>query len=112
MDKFDYTLKDIENTIGLVPCFMKALSADVIIREWPLFKKYFLGESHTPAKYWELKGLSIVENTICPNCALFDLELELQRASDFGQRGIYIISCVTARWNAMIKERLLGSAHC
>ena len=49
MGKYEDTLKEIETTIGLVPCFMKALKEDVLIQEWPLFRKYVLGESKIPA---------------------------------------------------------------
>ncbi len=51
MGDYQDILKDIETTIGLVPGFMKALADDVLIKEWPLFKKYVLGESKIPAKY-------------------------------------------------------------
>ena len=43
MGKYEDTLKDIETTIGSVPGFMTALADDVLIQEWPLFKKYVLG---------------------------------------------------------------------
>ncbi len=66
MGKYEDTLKEIETTIGIVPGFMKALANDVLIQEWPLFKKYVLGESTIPAKYREMIGLAIAANTRCP----------------------------------------------
>lgn len=44
MSKYDGTLKDIENTMGIIPGFMKALPEDVLIHDWPLWKKYSLGK--------------------------------------------------------------------
>jgi hypothetical protein len=40
MEKYEDTIKDIEKTLGIVPGFMKGLPKDVLIQEWPLFKKY------------------------------------------------------------------------
>jgi hypothetical protein len=42
MGNYEDILKDIETSIGLVPGFMKALAEDVLLKEWPLFKKYVL----------------------------------------------------------------------
>jgi hypothetical protein len=43
MGDYENTLKDIEETFGIVPGFMKALPQDVLVHDWPLWKKYTLG---------------------------------------------------------------------
>lgn len=45
MGEYEDTLKDIEKTLGAVPRFMKALPKDILIHDYPLWKKYSLGES-------------------------------------------------------------------
>jgi hypothetical protein len=56
MGEYEDTLKDIQKSFGIVPGFMKGLPQDVLIHDWPLMKKYTLGESKIPAKYRELMG--------------------------------------------------------
>lgn len=48
MGEYEDTLTDIQKSLGIVPGFMKALPNDVLIHDWPLFKKYSLGESKIP----------------------------------------------------------------
>ena len=103
MRKYEDTLKEIETTIGLVPGFMKALAEDVLIKEWPLFKKYVLGESKIPAKYREMIGLAIAANTRCPYCTLFHTgTAKLHGASDDEIQEIYFLSSFTTRWSTML----------
>ena len=40
MGEYEDTLKDIEKTFGFVPGFMKPVSKDVLVKQWPLLKKY------------------------------------------------------------------------
>jgi AhpD family alkylhydroperoxidase len=103
MGEYEDTLKDIETTIGLVPGFMKALADDVLVKEWPLFKKYVLGESKIPAKYREMIGLVIASNTRCPYCTLFHTAAaKLHGASDDELQEIYFLSSFTGRWSTML----------
>jgi AhpD family alkylhydroperoxidase len=103
MGKYEDTLKEIETTIGLVPGFMKALANDVLIQEWPLFKKYVLGESTIPAKYREMIGLAIAATTRCPYCTLFHTgTAKLHGASDDELQEIYFLSSFTGRWSSML----------
>jgi len=44
MADYEDTLRDIQGTLGLVPGFMKALPKDVLVNDWPMFKKYTIGE--------------------------------------------------------------------
>ena len=59
MGEYEDALKDIEKSFGFVPGFLKGLPQDVLIHDWPLMKKYTLGESKIPAKYRELMGLAV-----------------------------------------------------
>jgi len=103
MGKYEDTLKDIETTLGLVPGFMKALAEDVLIQEWPLMKKYVLGESKIPPKYRELIGLAIAANTRCPYCTLFHTgAAQLYGASEDELQEIYFLASYTGRWSTML----------
>jgi len=103
MGKIEDTLKEIEITVGLVPGFMKALADDVLIQEWPLFKKYVLGESTIPAKYREMIGLAIAANTRCPYCTIFHTgTAKLHGASDDELQEIYFLASFTGRWSSML----------
>ncbi|MHC4799894.1 MAG: carboxymuconolactone decarboxylase family protein [Planctomycetota bacterium] len=103
MQEYEDTLKDIENTIGIVPGFMKALPADVLVKEWPLFKKYELGESKIPAKYRELIGLAIASNIKCPYCQVFHTETaKMMGATDEEFAELAFLASFTSRWSAMI----------
>jgi AhpD family alkylhydroperoxidase len=101
--KYEDTLKDIETTLGIVPGFMKALAEDVLIQDWPLMKKYVVGESKIPAKYREMIGLAIAANIKCPYCTLFHTgAAQLHGASDDELQEIYFLASFTSRWSAMI----------
>ncbi len=103
MAAYDDTLKDIETTIGLVPGFMKALPEDVLVQDWPLFKKYSLGESLIPAKYREMIGLAVAANIKCPYCQLYHkTAAKLHGATDAELSEVAMSASFTARWSAMI----------
>jgi len=103
LGEYEDTLKDIERSIGIVPGFMKALPADVLVSEWPLFKKYVLGESKIPAKYRELIGLAVAANIKCPYCQLFHTAAaKLRGATDEELAEVVFLASFSSRWSAMI----------
>lgn len=67
--------KDIEETLGLVPTFMKSIPEHYLAHEWRLFKDLQLSDkTHIPNKYKELMGLAVAAATRCQFCALFHTE--------------------------------------
>ncbi|HEX7574782.1 MAG TPA: hypothetical protein VF360_00250 [Candidatus Methanoperedens sp.] len=44
MGEYEETLEDIEKTYGMVPEFMKVFHSDIIVKEWPAWKKEPLDE--------------------------------------------------------------------
>ncbi len=102
-EEYKETLNDIERSLGIVPGFMRAVPADVLVAEWPLFKKYVLGESKVPAKYRELIGLVIAANIKCPYCQLFHKSAaKLRGATDEELAEAAFLASFTSRWSAMI----------
>jgi len=103
MGEYEDALKDIERTLGIVPGFMKALPKDVLVHDYPLWKKYSLGESKIPAKYRELMGLSAAANIKCPYCQLMHRGIaQLHEATDEELSEVAYLASLTARWSTMI----------
>ncbi len=103
MDTYDETLKDIEATLSIVPGFMRALPHDVLVHDWPLWKRYSLGESAIPGKYRELGGLAVAANIKCPYCAVMHTAMaKYHGATQEELAEVYYLASLTARWSAMI----------
>jgi len=103
MGEYENTVKDIEKTFGFVPGFMKALPQDVLVHDWPLMKKYTLGESKIPSKYRELLGLAVAANIKCPYCQLFHKSVaQMYGATPEEFAEIAFLASYTSRWSAMI----------
>lgn len=103
MGEYEDTLNDIEASLGLVPGFMKALPEDVLISDWPLMKKYTLGESKIPGKYREMIALAISANLKCPYCELFHTGAgQLHGVSEDELKEVFFLASFTTRWSAMI----------
>ncbi len=103
MKDYDDTVQDIKATLGFVPGFMKFLPEDVLVKDWPLLKRYSFGESKIPTKYRELIGLAVAAALKCPYCQL--AHRSGARASGATDREIAEISAlvgITAGWSAMI----------
>jgi AhpD family alkylhydroperoxidase len=101
--EYEDTLKDIRKSFGLVPGFMKAIPKDVLMKDWPLMKKYQLGESEIPAKYREFIGLAVAANIKCPYCSLMHTAMAtMQDASDKEISEVAFLASYTARWSAML----------
>lgn len=66
--------KDIEETLGLVPTFMRSIPEEFIADEWRLFKNLQLSETNIPSKYKELIGVAVSAATRCRYCVLFHAE--------------------------------------
>ncbi len=103
MGEYEETLVDIKGSLGIVPGFMKGLPPDVLVKEWPLFKKYVLGESEIPAKYREMIGLAIAANIKCPYCQLFHKSAaKLHGATDEELAELAFLASFSSRWSAII----------
>jgi AhpD family alkylhydroperoxidase len=103
MGEYEDTLKDIEKSFGFVPGFLKGLPQDVLVHDWPLMKKYTLGESKIPGKYRELMGLAVAANIKCPYCILFHRSVAQMLGAtpeEFAETAF--LASYTSRWSAMI----------
>ena len=66
---YEETVKEIENTFGIFPEFMKNTPEDILPQMWPLFKKYQIGKSVIPEKYRDddVSGSSSYQMSILSN---------------------------------------------
>lgn len=63
--------KEVQDTFGAVPSFIKALPDATIGSEWDLFKKIQLDDGPIPQKYRELIGIGISAVTKCRYCLYY-----------------------------------------
>ena len=67
--------RDIEETLGLVPEFIKALPEYLMPTEWASFKNLQLSDQTAiPNKYKEMIGLAVSGATRCRYCVYFHTE--------------------------------------
>ena len=67
--------KEMEETFGLVPSFLKTIPDSTIEQEWELFKKVQIEDGAIPNKYRELIGLGLSAVSKCRYCTLFHTEM-------------------------------------
>jgi AhpD family alkylhydroperoxidase len=71
----DEVERDVEETLGLVPMWIKDLPDSIVESEWTTFKNLQLSDQTAiPNKYKELIGLAISGATRCRYCAYFHAE--------------------------------------
>lgn len=100
---YEATRQDIEQTLGMVPGFLEALSEGDLVNEWPTFKKYLGEETAIPPKYRELIGLAVAANIKCPYCTHFHKgAAELHGATEEELSEIFFLASYTSRYSAML----------
>jgi AhpD family alkylhydroperoxidase len=66
--------REIEQTFGRVPEWVRALPDTALGGFWTMFRDFYLAETKIPNKYKELIGLGVSGATRCRYCALFHTE--------------------------------------
>ena len=75
--------KDIDDTLGVVPEFLKAVPDSSLELEWQLMKRVQMEPGPIPNKYRELIGLAVAAATRCRYCTFFHTEMaKLNGASE------------------------------
>ena len=96
-------LKEIEQTLGLVPSFLKNIPDEYLEDEWGMLKRIELSETHIPGKYKELMGLALSAATKCIYCILFHTEMaKCQGATDEEIEEAVHFAKHTAGWSAYV----------
>lgn len=95
--------REVEQTFGLVPSFIKALPDSSIDQEWQLFKKVQLEETAIPNKYRELIGVGVAAIMRCKYCSYFHAEIaKLYGATDAEIEDAVHFAKSSAGWSTYI----------
>jgi AhpD family alkylhydroperoxidase len=95
--------QEIEEMLGLVPSFFKAIPDSSLEMEWNLFKRVQFEEGPIPNKYRELIGLGIAAVTKCRYCAFFHTEAaKLNGATDAEIEDAVHFAKSSAGWSAYL----------
>jgi len=100
--------RDIEDTFGFVPSFLKMIPESTIEFEWQLFKKIGLEEGPISNKQRELIGIGISAVSKCKYCTYFHTELaKLFGATDEEIEFAVHYAKHTAGWSAYLNGMAL-----
>ena len=95
--------REIEEVLGLVPTFLKAVPDSELELEWHLLKRVQMDEGPIPNKYRELIGLGIAATTKCRYCTLFHTEMaRLSGATDAEIEDAVHFAKSSAGWSAYL----------
>lgn len=95
--------KEIEETLGLVPTFLKSIPDNSLELEWKLLKTVQMDEGPIPNKYRELIGLAIAATTKCRYCTYFHTEFaRLNGATDQEIEDAIHYAKSSAGWSAYL----------
>jgi AhpD family alkylhydroperoxidase len=100
---YEETVKEIEQTFGILPEFFKNTPKDILPQMWPLFKKYQIGESAIPQKYREMMMLAAAAATKCPYCQTYHKEVsKMWGATEEELNELAVVVGQTAFWSNVL----------
>ena len=100
----DEVYKDIEQTLGSVPGFLKTLPDSSLELEWKLMKTVQMEEGPVPNKYRELIGIGVAAVTKCRYCVFFHREkAKLSGATDAEIEDAIHYAKSSAGWSTYIQ---------
>ncbi len=100
---YEETREDIEETLGIVPGWLDDLPPEDLVHEWPLNRRYLVGEWEIPPKYRELIGLAVAANVKCQYCMHFHREAaKMHGATEEELAELSMLASVTPRYSAML----------
>jgi len=95
--------REIEEVLGLVPTFLKAVPDSELELEWHLMKRVQMDEGPIPNKYRELIGLGIAATTKCRHSTLYHTEMaRLNGATDAEIEDAVHFAKSSAGWSAYL----------
>ncbi len=100
----DEVYKDIEETLGSVPGFLKTLPDSSLELEWKLMKTVQMEPGPVPNKYRELIGIGVAAVTKCRYCVFFHREMaKLNGATDAEIEDAIHYAKSSAGWSTYIQ---------
>jgi AhpD family alkylhydroperoxidase len=105
---YEETVKEIEQTFGILPEFFKNTPKDILPQMWPLFKKYQIGESAIPQKYREMMMLAAAAATKCPYCQTYHKEIaKMYGATVEELNELAVIIGQTSFWSNVLHTQIM-----
>ncbi|KIH80462.1 carboxymuconolactone decarboxylase family protein [Pseudomonas batumici] len=102
------TYREIEQTLGVVPEWIKQMPAGGASGFWGVARDFWLADTKIPNKYKELIGLAVSGATRCKYCALFHTEAaRLFGASDEEISEASLMGAVTMMGSTFINAQQL-----
>lgn len=107
-----HTYNDIKKTFGLVPSFMKHYPPSGITGAWELMKAVqFNPNTHIPAKYKELIGLSVASQIPCTYCIYFHTEAaKMNGATEMEIQEAIAMAGFTRYWSTYLNGMQINEA--
>ncbi len=113
MGQYEETLRDVERTLGKIPGFMKVLPPDLLVRDWPSWKKDRPGEMELERASYMLSTDEMYEEIL----ERIRSKVTGAGSAAFGERhgtvccGVFVDMCVIAP-AAMRKEYPVCGENC
>jgi AhpD family alkylhydroperoxidase len=106
------TYKDIKQTLGILPSFLKNYPEESVSGAWLDFKGLQLNASSVlPGKYKELIGLAICAQIPCQHCIHFHTEAaKLNKANPLEIKEAIAIAAGSRRWSTFLSGVQIGDA--
>jgi AhpD family alkylhydroperoxidase len=108
------TYQDIENTLGLVPSFLKAFPEDGIAGAWDELKSIQLNpKSALSMKQKELIGLAVAAQIPCRYCVYFHTQVgkQLGGATDTEVKEAIAMAAITRHWSTVLNGMQIDLAE-
>lgn len=103
------TYNDIEQTLGLVPEWIKQMPEGGAQGFWTSAKEFWLAETQIPNKYKELIGIAVSGATRCHYCTLFHTETaKLYGATDAEIAEASMMSAITMLGSTFINSQQIN----
>lgn len=99
------TYQDIQNTLGLVPTFLKAFTEDGIAAAWDELKSIQLNpKTALSGKQKELIGLAVAAQIPCRYCVYFHTQVgkQLGGANDAEVKETIAMAAITRHWSTVL----------
>lgn len=95
--------KDIENTVGHVPEFMKQFPSVAMVGAWLNAKAVLLEQTAIPAKYKDLISIAVGAQIPCHYCLIIDKEAaKVDGATDTEIKEAIAMAALTRHWSTFL----------
>lgn len=96
-------LREVEQTLGFIPGWVKSVPDELLTYEWGLFKDFEIADTRIPLKYKQLIGLGVAAALGCRYSSFFHKEVaKLHGATEEELKEALYIAKHTSGWSAYL----------